>query len=67
MSLERDAIYTVQEVAEILRVDRHRVNGWLNSGWLKSFKAAADARQRLIPGSAVWDMINRHMNGEYPG
>ena len=52
-------------MAEILRCDKHRVYGWLRTGWLRGFHVGAEARAWLCTGAAILDLVHRLENGKY--
>lgn len=57
------ALYTIDQVAELLGVSRHTVARWVKRGVLPTVTVDDNARQRFIPLSAlraravVWDSV----------
>lgn len=56
MKIEADKFYTVEEVAEFLRVSRHTVYRML---WAEKLKSVKTERRRLIRGADLQEYINK--------
>lgn len=56
MKIEADKFYTVEEVAEFLRVSRHTVYRML---WAEKLKSTKTERRRLILGKDLQEYISK--------
>ena len=56
MKIEADKFYTVEEVAEFLRVSNHTIYRML---WAEKLKSVKTERRRLIRGADLLEYINK--------